>query len=592
MKKIIWIALTFLIAMSLILSSCGGEEEEEETEVTIPTEEPEVTVPTEEPEVTVPESGEWWQQWGTPTYGGTYTILATREPTGWDPYFGAYGGYYLEHIAAMGWMEVPPDVWDFRTRFQPIDYLIPLLAESWEIQNWDTMVFHIRKGVHWQNIAPVNGRELTAYDVEYSWHRVFGLGSGFTEPTPWTNYRQYGPPTSVEATDKYTVVMKLPTASFSWCRMFLDDTPYIYVVPHEVIEKYGDMNDWEHCVGSGPWIMADYVAGSSLTYNKNPDYWGYDEKYPQNRLPYLDRVKELIIPDQSTRIAALRTGKLDVISRLNWEQAEKIKETNPELIPDSYASGTMTLVYDLSLDHFSDIRVRKAMQMSLDLQTIADTYYGGYVDGTPVGHTYFKGYRAEYADWPQEVKDGFAYNPEGAKALLAEAGYPNGFQCTLTASATQDLDLLQIIQAYLLDIGIDMQIQVFESPTWRSYIYAGKAEMTTASWGAYSTIFTPDRLYQLTSTHRDAVIHHISDPVYEDMVATVKSTVDPEEIKRLCVEADLYAISKFWEMTVQPIPSFGFSQPWLRRYLPTGDVLRGYKQARIWIDQEMKEAMR
>ncbi len=592
MKKIIWIALTFLIAMSLILSSCGGEEEEEETEVTIPTEEPEVTVPTEEPEVTVPESGEWWQQWGTPTYGGTYTILAIREPTGWDPYFGAYGGYYLEHIAAMGWMEIPPDVWDFRTRFQPINYLIPLLAENWEIQNWDTMVFHIRKGVHWQNIAPVNGRELTAYDVEYSWHRVFGLGSGFTEPTPWTNYRQYGPPTSVEATDKYTVVMKLPTASFSWCRMFLDDTPYIYVVPHEVIEKYGDMNDWEHCVGSGPWIISDYVAGSLITYKKNPDYWGYDEKYPQNRLPYLDRVKELLIPDSSTRVAALRTGKLDVISRLSWEQAERIQETNPELIPDSYASGTMTLVYDLSLPHFSDIRVRKAMQMSLDLKTIADTYYGGYVDGTPVGHTYFKGYRAEYADWPQEVKDGFAYNPEGAKALLAEAGYPDGFQCTITVSATHDLDLLQIIQSYLSDIGIDMQIQVFESPTWRSYIYAGKAEMTTASWGAYSTIFTPDRLYQLTSTHRDAVIHHISDPVYEDMVATVKATVDPEEIKRLCVEADLYAISKFWEMTVQPIPSFGFSQPWLRRYLPTGDVLRGYKQARIWIDQDMKEAMR
>jgi len=590
-NKILWLLVSALMAISLVLASCAGEEEEEE-EVTVPTEEEEVVIPTEEEEVVIPPEGNWWDRWGKPEYGGTFTSRLVSDPTYWDPYYGTVGGMYLEHVAALGWMVVPPETWEFRTRYNPIEYLTNVLAESWEIApDWQSITFHIRKGVHWQDLPPLNGRELTAYDVEYSWHRVFGLGSGFTGPSPFANVRLYGPPESVIATDKYTVTVRLPNPSVANIRMILDDTPYAYTVPREVIEQYGDMNDWENVVGSGPFIIEDYVAGTAVTYVKNPDYWGYDEQYPENRLPYVDKVKQLIIPDSSTAIAALRTGKIDNLGGLSWELAESIYKTNPELVQDYYASGTMTVVMPVDREPYSDIRVRKALQMSIDLKTIAETYYGGYVDGTPVGQTMYDGYRAEYGDWPQEVKDGYAYNPEGAKQLLAEAGYPNGFKCTVTMSSSQDVDLMQILKAYFSDIGVDMTIETFEGPTWYAYVYAGKAEMCTTLWSAWSFISPVDRFVQLTSTHRDANAHHLNDATFDEMVSKIKATLAEEEVKRLCREADLYAISKNWMITVQPVPSFSFTQPWVKRHLPTADVLLGYKMARIWIDHDIKKAM-
>ena len=74
-----------------------------------------------------------------------------------------------------------------------------------------------------------------------------------------------------------------------------------WIYPPEVIGQHGHMQDWKTAVGTGPYMLTDWVKGSAITYTKNPNYWGHDEKFPENRLPYLDEVKALIIPDPSTR---------------------------------------------------------------------------------------------------------------------------------------------------------------------------------------------------------------------------------------------------------------------------------------------------
>ena len=66
-------------------------------------------------------------------------------------------------------------------------------------------------------------------------------------------------------------------------------------------------------VGTGPYMLTEWVEGSSISWDKNPDYWGYDEKYPQNRLPYIDEIRALVMPDEATRLAALRTAKVDYV---------------------------------------------------------------------------------------------------------------------------------------------------------------------------------------------------------------------------------------------------------------------------------------
>ena len=117
--------------------------------------------------------------------------------------------------------------------------------------------------------------------------------------------------------------------------------------------------------------MKDFVPGNSATLVKNPNYWGHDEHYPQNQLPYIDTLKILIIPDNAAAIEALRAGKIDALDGLLPSQAKEIKKTNPEILQVAYPAGNAISI-DPRNDRapFNDIRVRKAMQMAIDLPTI------------------------------------------------------------------------------------------------------------------------------------------------------------------------------------------------------------------------------
>ena len=145
-------------------------------------------------------------------------------------------------------------------------------------------------------------------------------------------------------------------------------------------------------VGTGPYMLTEWVKGSSLTYSKNPDYWDFDEKYPDNRLPYIDQINRLIMPDKATSRAALRSGKVDYIGQpgVNQFQAaevESFQRTNPEIVfsPWAFRSETSVAFNVRHPSPFQDIRVRKAMQMAIDLETINNTYFGGFGMTTPQG---------------------------------------------------------------------------------------------------------------------------------------------------------------------------------------------------------------
>ena len=138
----------------------------------------------------------------------------------------------------------------------------------------------------------------------------------------------------------------------------------------EAVKQWGNLNDWHHAIGTGPFILTDFVSGSSATLVKNPNYWGYDERYPQNQLPYVDTLKFLIIPDNATALAAMRTGKIDVMDGMSLQDAQSMKKTNPEILQIPIP-GTDATSIDPRNDKapFNDIRVREAMQMAIDLPT-------------------------------------------------------------------------------------------------------------------------------------------------------------------------------------------------------------------------------
>ena len=237
-----------------------------------------------------------------PQYGGRIVLSEAAQQTHPDGWWGSsnsrIASLALDKLGIGNWA-LDRDVFDWTYQFTDMKFIKPHLAESWEISpDGLTYTFNIRKGVHWQNKAPMNGRELTAYDVEHHVHRFYGLGSDFTEPTPHTAEVQSLPVVSITATDKWTVVFKLSQPSLTE----LEEITYKsyatgWIQPPEVIKQYGDMKDWRNVVGTGPYMLTDQVRDSSTTYTKNPDYFAFDEKYPENRLPYADEIKFLVIPD-------------------------------------------------------------------------------------------------------------------------------------------------------------------------------------------------------------------------------------------------------------------------------------------------------
>ena len=531
-----------------------------------------------------------------PKYGGTLVYRTSADIVNLDPYLGSFssgtGARLWYETMVIPDLTVDPKVFDYTGTFHPMEYNIGCLVESWEIPDPQTWILHVRKGVKWHDIPPLNGREFTASDIEYYFHRKLGLGSGFTKASVYNvGLNNYVSIASITATDKYTVVFKLKQAETETMR-FAFESLYDAINAREVVEKYGNTNDWHNQIGTGPFILKDYVSGSSVTTVRNPNYWGFDKLYPQNRLPYLDEIKVLIIPDNATAYAALRTGKIDILISVDWEQSAILSKSNPDLLKQGWPTNGWSILMHVDTKPFDDIRVRKAMQMSLDLPTIAKTFYGGTIEPTIYGAYSMPGYYTPFEQWPQDVKDGFTYNPAGAKKLLADAGYPSGFKFTLHISAIYDLDFYQILKSYLADIGITMEMVVMDNVSFSSFTTGDKH--VTMGYPLTTNISYPPMVWinQYTSMHFP-YRGHIKDATYDKMWNEVKVMVDMEQQKKQIIKMNDYATAQFWRVTTPPYNDLVMWHPWLKGYNGTrtsGGVMSS--PARImWLDQALKKSM-
>ena len=224
----------------------------------------------------------------------------------------------------------------------------------------------------------------------YHFDRELGLGDGFTTPGPYAaGNSTLAAVLSVTATDNFTVVFKWKPSNLE----FITETMQgygsnLYMECPDVVQLYGNASNWHDAIGTGPFILSDLVDGAALTLVKNPNYWGYDERHPQNRLPYVNTLIALIIPNQSTGLAALRAGKIDDVDSLTAVQVQQVQATNPDLESvASLTSSAATVDPRVDTAPFTDIRVREAMQEAVDLKTIAQTYYNGTVDPCPLQHS-------------------------------------------------------------------------------------------------------------------------------------------------------------------------------------------------------------
>jgi peptide/nickel transport system substrate-binding protein len=566
----------------------------------------------------------WGEVVAKPQYGGSIPIAVEGDLKSWDPLdvlVGAGTSWTADlFFDMMGHLDrsIPRDEFDFTAGVASIDVVTGALAESWDMPDLETIIFTIREGVNFQKKGLPDGRELTAKDVEFNFHRLFGVGSGFTEPCINCNQEKSLPVTAVTSTDYGTVEVKASEFSFKTLDVLLFEGGSAFIVPPEVVKEYGDLKDWRNVVGTGPFMVTDFQPASVATLTRNPDYWGFDAVHPSNRLPYADQVKIHIIPDLAAKTAALRTGKITLFGGrgLPLDQILSLQKTNPELVATSVSGASVNMAFNLSRPPFEILDVRIAMQKALNLEEVARTFYFGLADPTPVGCCFvLPGQSIPYEQWPDETKWKYEYDPEAAEKLLDDAGFPRGsdgirFKTTSTwiAGWGADMDAMLISRDYWKKIGVDVEIisQPDGDEAW-TLQQALNYDMhqcgcrlktldplstlrgrfhSTKAWG------TTNKLESVGNTEST---YGVYDPIFDALVDEAELMTDRGGLNAKLAEMDLYYSDNVWALMWPPVvPGVMFNQPWIKGYTGEfGASEDSFTQAVnfAWVDQELKKEM-
>jgi peptide/nickel transport system substrate-binding protein len=490
-NRISWVVASCLIALVLVITSCGSATT---TQTTAPTTvqvtaaQPTSPTSTTSPTTIAPTKAAPTSSISTtPVYGGVITVAQDFDTNTFDD-------CYTWSAASVSWsVNITNDElldgdwsagpagrgettwllasgWDGMERFEKNAGL----SESWEMsKDAVTWTFHLRKGARFA-VNPssaaaklVNGREITADDVVASMNRQWSIPVSHAATTNGINK-----PISITATDKYTVVFKWKEfAQLTATVQSLGDLYHIW--PKEALATYNnDMRDWRLSVGTGPFILTDYVKGSSATYVKNPDFWKtYNIPGPGfgKQLPFIDGLKVLVITDKSTRMAAMRTGKVDQTWRWLYEDYASLSKSNPEF-KDAYyvdAFGSIYFKMEDNTQPWANLKVRQALLLATDLKGILKDFYQGHgaiaTNASPMPE--YKDLYIPMENLPVDVQELYTYNPDKAKQYLKDAGYANGFTCSIVCNATM-VDLLSVIKDQWSKVGVTLTLDLKDAAVY------------------------------------------------------------------------------------------------------------------------------
>lgn len=496
--------LVGIVVAVMVLAACSGQpatpaEQPTEAPAQQPTEAPAeepTEAPAEEPTEAPAEEPTVAQAEGEPVMGGTLDIGMGSEPLSFDP----------PNYKATTDLIVTRLIYDGLVAFDHELNIVPQLATEWEQIDDTTWQFTLREGVKFSD-----GSDFNAEDVKASLER------GAQKPR---GEAFIGFIDGVEIVDDYTVnvLLKEPFGPFLQHMA----TPVAIITSADHLADATDDDLAFDPIGTGPFALEGYEANQSATLVRNDNYWG--------EAPPLDHVVFHLMPEESSRFAALQAGDVDVIENPPPNQAEMIRNSSDLQLITGPATRDVRLGFQVQDETLSDPTLRKAIAYGIDAQTIVEFVVEGL---------------ARYADngWlPPEVFTPdppvhIDYDPERAKELLAEAGYPNGEGLTLQLKTPEgrylrDKEIAEAIQQQLGEIGINVELEVME---WAAYLDAldrYDSQMFILGWG----VSTGDpAVVARQNLHSESTFnwHNYKNPEMDQILEEAETTTDQERRREL-----------------------------------------------------------
>ena len=345
-----------------------------------------------------------------------------------------------------GTREVMFNVFEGLMKPTPNGDLTPAIAESYEVsEDRMTYTFHLREGVQFHN-----GKTVTAEDVVYSIQRC----AAATE-------------TGIVQVEAFSVIQDIKTPDDKTVAITISEpsNEFISYMTTAILPADYDKQDTAP-VGTGPFKFVSRTAQDSVVLEKFDGYWGTPAQ--------LDKVTLKIIENADSLMMSLQSGAIDLCAHLTSTQVAQLGENF------DVAEGTMNLVQALYLNNaekpFDDVRVRQALCYAVDKQEIIDLAFDGY--GSPIGSSMYPAFGKYFDD---SLTNYYTKDVEKAKALLAEAGYPGGFDMTITVPSNYKphMDTAEVLVQQLAQIGVNAAIEPIEWESWVSDVYVGRQFQST-----------------------------------------------------------------------------------------------------------------
>jgi peptide/nickel transport system substrate-binding protein len=501
----------------------------------------------------------------TPRSGGTINVQQNSEPISMDP---------STKVAASAMSTIP--LCDSLLAFKSgpsVKYsdlqIGPSLAEKWETPDPQTYIYHLRNGIKWQNLAPVNGRAFDASDVKWTYQYMSRTGP-MTNLTPAPSASMFSTIDRIDTPDSSTVSVHFgePFVPF----LGYSASQWIPILPHEIFDADGDFK--LRMVGTGPFSFdaEGSQTGTKRHYKKNPSYWN------QGR-PYVDEVNQLILSDQPTVNSAFQTGRIDILdySGLEGRTVDALQKSVPTASVYQYvdSNNAYYIYFNITKPPMTDDRVRKAISFGIDRDELIKTLFDGNGQWSMAG-------AAGGMFTQDEIKQVLKYDPAQAKQLLAAAGYPNGLDIEFIWNAAYGDSFTtkaQLLQSQLKKVGVNLSLKPLQGNEDALRRRSGDFVFNITPRGQGISADIDSYVYGMFHPNSADNYGRINDPQLNPLLEAQRRELDPQKRTEIVKQAARRINDVPWALTLFYGPGYVMTQQRLKNYAP--NVAFSYGQV-VW----------